>query len=180
MSELDDKEQKELLRIARATLREWLSTGYLPPGAPHRKSLLEQRGAAVTLSALGLPRGQATALDGDRPLYLAIEELAVQAASRDPRCEPLRAEELADVLITVHVLSAPEPAGADAIDPARDGVAITRGPRRGLVLPGVAAADGWDRERLLDEACARAALPAGAWRDPGTQIHRFTALTFSE
>jgi hypothetical protein len=180
MNALDDRDKKELLRIARATLREWLSTGYLPPGAPHRKQLLEHAGAAVTLQMHDKPRGQAAALDADRPLYLQIEEQAVNAATRDPKVEPIRLEELAEVQITLYLLSPPEPCAPEGIDLALHGVAVTRGPRRGLVLPGVATAEGWDRDRLLDETCARAALPAGAWRQDGAQLQRFTAEKISE
>ncbi len=179
-SALDDKDKKELLRIARATLREWLSTGYLPPGAPHRKPLLVPAGAAVTLSVAGKPRGQAASLDADRPLYLQIEEQTVNAATRDPKVEPLRLEELGELQITLYLLSPPEPAPPEGIDLSLHGVAVTKGPRRGLVLPGVALAEGWDRERLLDEACARAALPHDAWRQEGAQLQRFSAEKFSE
>ena len=50
---LDDRDRRELLRIARATLREHLATGYLPPGSPHRKSLLRNCGAFVTIKIAG-------------------------------------------------------------------------------------------------------------------------------
>ena len=31
---LDDNERRELLRIARVSLKEWLRSGRLPPGSP--------------------------------------------------------------------------------------------------------------------------------------------------
>src|SRR5438045_8392645 len=90
MMPLEQHDQKELLRIARATLREYLTTGFMPPGAPHRKSLLEPRGAFVTLHVGGELRGCIGRVDADTPLYLAVEQLAVAAATRDPRFDPLR------------------------------------------------------------------------------------------
>lgn len=40
---LDVHERRELLRIARATVREYLQTGRYPPGSPHCEALLAQR-----------------------------------------------------------------------------------------------------------------------------------------
>src|SRR4029077_16360933 len=102
---LDENDKSELLRIARATLREYLTTGFMPPGAPHRKSLLEPRGAFVTLHVGGELRGCIGRVDADTPLYLAVEQLAVAAATRAPRFEPLRAEELPETRVEVSVLS---------------------------------------------------------------------------
>jgi AMMECR1 domain-containing protein len=174
-TDFDDKDRKELLRIARATLREYLSTGYLPPGSPHRKSLLDPSGAAVTLTVDGAVRGRAVSVDADRPLYVAVEELAVAAATRDVRGEPVRLEDLPRVRVQVAVVKALTEVGADAVSPGV-GLSLTRGPRRGVVLP--EESSGWARERLLDEACWRAALPAGAWRE--AQLHRFDLEIFDE
>ena len=52
---------------------------------------------------------------------------------------------------------------------------ITRGVCRGLLLPQVAVKHGLDRERFLDETCAKAGLPPGAWNEPGTTLELFTA-----
>jgi len=177
---LDDKDRSELLRIARATLREHLATGYLPPGAPHRKSLLRRAGAFVTVKVAGKLRGCMGRIEADKPLYLAVEELTVAAASRDPRFDPVRSEELRDVRLTVSVLSPPEPASAEDVVLGQHGLVVTKGPRRGLLLPQVAVEHGLSVERFFDETCAKAGLPRGAWRDPGTTVERFTTDSFSE
>ena len=77
----------------------------MPPGAPHRQSLLEPRGAFVTIHTGGELRGCIGRVDADTPLYLAVEQLAVAAATRDPRFEPLRAEELTETRVEISVLS---------------------------------------------------------------------------
>ena len=46
---LADDEKRELLRIARATLREHSYSGRIPPGKPHRESLLAPAAVFVTL-----------------------------------------------------------------------------------------------------------------------------------
>jgi uncharacterized protein len=177
---LDDNDKRELLRIARATLREYLSTGFMPPGAPHRRSLLEPRGAFVTIFVGGELRGCIGRVDADTPLYLAVEQLTVSAATRDPRFDPLRAEELAETRLEISVLSPPQAGKPDEIEIGTHGLVITKGVRRGLLLPQVAVEHGFDRERFLDETCAKAGLPPGAWKDPSTTLQLFTADVFRE
>src|SRR5258706_9530083 len=155
---LSDHDREELLRIARATLREFLATGYMPPGAPHRKSLLLPAGAFVSVYVDGELRGCMGRVDADTPLYLAVEQLAVAAATRDPRFEAVRMEELKQARIEISVLSTVAPAAPDAIEIGRHGLVITRGPRRGLLLPQVAVKHGFTREQFLDETCAKAGL----------------------
>lgn len=178
--QLDDRDRRELLRIARATLREHLATGYLPPGSPHRKSLLRPCGAFVTVKVNGALRGCMGRVEADKPLYLVVEELTVAASSRDPRFEPVRQEELKDTRLTVSVLSAPEPATLETIVIGTHGLVVTKGPRRGLLLPQVAVEHNFTAEQFLDETCAKAGLLRGAWRDAGTALERFTTDTFSE
>jgi AmmeMemoRadiSam system protein A len=178
--QLDDRDRRELLRIARATLREHLATGYLPPGSPHRKSLLRPCGAFVTVKVNGALRGCMGRVEADKPLYLAVEELTVAASSRDPRFEPIRQEEMKDVRLTVSVLSASEPATLETIVIGIHGLVVTKGPRRGLLLPQVAVEHNFTAEQFLDETCAKAGLQRGAWKDAGTQLERFTTDSFSE
>src|SRR6185436_1196985 len=125
-------------------------------------------------------RGCMGRVDADTPLYLAVEQLAVAAATRDPRFDPLRMEELKQLRVEISVLSAVSPIAPDAIEIGRHGLVITRGPRRGLLLPQVAVKHGFSREQFLDEACAKAGLAAGAWQEPGTIVACFTAEVFAE
>ena len=177
---LDDDDHRELLRIARATLREYLTTGFMPPGAPHRKSLLEPRGAFVTIYVGGELRGCIGRVEADTPLYLAIEQLAVSAATRDPRFEPLRVEELPETRIEISVLSAVRSAKPEDLVIGTHGAVITRGVRRGLLLPQIAVKHGFSREQFLDEVCGKAGLPPGAWNEAGTILQLFTAEVFRE
>lgn len=177
---LDERDRRELLRIARATLREHLTTGYLPPGAPHRASLLQRRGAFVTLKVDGELRGCVGRADDDKPLYLTVEELCVAAATSDARFEPLRLEELKDTRLILSVLSPLERCAPERLELGAHGLVVTRGPRRGVLLPQLAIENNWSAERFLDETCAKAGLPAGAWKQPGTDVHVFTTDVFGE
>ena len=152
----------------------------MPPGAPHRKSLLEPRGAFVTIHTGGELRGCIGRVDADTPLYLAVEQLAVAAATRDPRFEPLRAEELPETRVELSVLSKLASGTPEEIELGRHGIVITRGVRRGLLLPQVAVEHKLTREQFLVETCGKAGLPPGAWKEPGTVLQLFTAEVFRE
>jgi len=72
---------------------------------------------------------------------------ALAAASRDPRFPPLTREELAGVLFSVDVLSEPEPVSDQSeLDPARWGVIVSQGSRRGLLLPDLPGVDSVARQ----------------------------------
>lgn len=62
---------------------------------------------------------------------------AINAATRDPRFPPVTRKELAGLRYSVDVLSTPEPAAFEELDPATYGVIVEDGSglRRGLLLP---------------------------------------------
>ena len=67
---------------------------------------------------------------------------AVSAASRDPRFDPIRPDELNRLEISVDVLGEPEDIASEAeLDVKRYGVIVSRGFRRGLLLPDLEGVD---------------------------------------
>jgi len=181
---LEPLERKELLRIARSTLREYLATGFIPPGAPHKEALREPGAAFVTLkvgSRDGQLRGCIGTFSARQPLYKCIQEMAVSAATRDPRFAAVERPELDGLEIEISVLSPLQTvASPEAIEVGVHGVCITCGPHHGVLLPQVAVEYGWDRETFLDHVCRKAGLPAGSWKDPGSKLEVFTATVFHE
>ncbi len=179
---LADDEKRELLRIARATLREFLRSGRIPPGKPHRESMLAEAGAFVTLHDKdGELRGCIGNIGEDKPLYKAIQEMAVAAASRDPRFTPLAPEELDAIEIEISVLGAAEPVHAPAdITIGEHGLLIEDGGHRGLLLPQVATEHDLDATGFLEAVCRKAQLPSDAWQSPAATVKRFTAQVFSD
>jgi AmmeMemoRadiSam system protein A len=141
-----------------------------------------QAGAFVTLH-LGVElRGCIGSLETDRPVTEVVERCAASAAREDPRFLPVTPAELDALDIEVSVLGPLEP--LDPVDPAgveigRHGLVVEQGSRRGLLLPQVATERGWDQETFLAQACAKAGLPADAWRH-GAHVCRFEALVFGE
>jgi AmmeMemoRadiSam system protein A len=183
MDELEPIERKELLRIARATLREYLAVGMIPPGAPHRKSLLQDAGAFVTLKTrdAGQLRGCIGTFATDTPLHKCVQQMAVSAATRDPRFRPVEEGELEGLQLEISVLS-PRRRIQDPSEVVvgKHGVCISRGMHSGVLLPQVATDHGWDRETFLEHVCLKAGLPTDAWRDNDVVLEVFSAEVFGE
>ncbi|HTE52924.1 MAG TPA: AmmeMemoRadiSam system protein A [Kofleriaceae bacterium] len=178
---LGPDEKREVLRIARATVSEFLCAGRIPPGRPHRRSLLASAGAFVTLRVGEELRGCIGTQSEDAPLYRAVQEMAVAAATRDPRFPPLRPDEIESIVIEVSVL------GERTIlrhprelEIGVHGLSISCRGQRGLLLPQVAAESGWTAEEFLQHVCVKAQLSADAWRAPDATVERFTAQVFAE
>ncbi len=65
-----------------------------------------------------------------------IIQNAVSAGTRDPRFDPVRADELPRLVYSVDVLGAAEPVASKAqLDPQKYGVIVRKGTRSGLLLP---------------------------------------------
>jgi AmmeMemoRadiSam system protein A len=178
---LTDDEKRELLRIARATLREFLASGRIPPGKPHKETLLRPAGAFVTLHKGDDLRGCIGTTVEQAPLYKTIQEMAVAAASRDPRFPPVAEDELPDLTIEISVLGGHREVGALAdIQIGVHGLAIEHGGRRGLLLPQVATEHGWDAAAFVAHTCHKAGLPGDVWPGGGARLESFTAQVFDE
>lgn len=178
---LTDDEKRELLRIARATLREYFHSGRIPPGKPHRDSLTAPAGVFVSLHGEGALRGCIGTQQETTPLYRAVQEMAIAAAVRDPRFEPVSEGELDDIDIEISVLCQHEPLGdPGAIEIGVHGLAIEHTGRRGLLLPQVAAGNRWTAAEFLEHVCVKAGLGREAWNEPGARVQRFTAQVFSD
>ena len=157
------------------------------PGAPANDlPELHQPGAVfVTLTQHDSLRGCIGSLEAWRPLRLDVHENALAAAFRDPRFEPLSADELPTTRVEVSLLTPAEPmiftCEADALAQLRpevDGVIFTAGNRRSTFLPQV-----W--EQLPDPAIfmahlkQKAGLPADYW-GPNVQLERYQVKKWKE
>ena len=93
---------------------------------------------------------------------------AVLASTRDPRFPPMTEEELEDAVFSVDVLSEPEPAdGIAQLDPKVFGVIVSKGGRRGVLLPDLEGVD------TAEEQVAIAARKAGIRDLEGVSLERF-------
>lgn len=100
---------------------------------------------------------------------------AIIAATQDPRFPPLGAEEMEDVVFSVDVLGVPEPVrDLSELNPEEWGVIVSKGGRRGLLLPALEGVT--SVEQQLSIAAQKAGLPT--WK--GADIQRFGVTRYKE
>lgn len=179
-SPLTDTEKKELLALARRTLEAHLSGGPPPALPASSPRYAEPSGAFVTLTKSGALRGCIGYVEPVFPLARAVQTCAVHAAAEDPRFSPVEARELKDLKIEISVLTpARRIVDVKQVEVGRHGLILSRGGRRGLLLPQVAVEYRWDREEFLRNACLKAGLPRDDWKK-GATIEVFEAVVFHE
>lgn len=191
-AELNADERATLLKMARNAIAAQLE------GSPHRYNLeqyhltprlMASQGAFVTLSNPdGSLRGCIGNVSAIKPLYWTVLQMAQEAAFGDPRFPALKKKELDKLHIEISALLTPDGTvctvptrpidNIDQIRVGRDGLTIEHKGRHGLLLPQVPTEQGWSRNEFLKHLCAKAGLPAEAWRE--AVIERFTAQVFGE
>lgn len=193
---LTQAQRRELLTLARTAIEVYLTTGELPVFIPSDPTLQQGAGVFVTirarpvagepsshdsLEALGRLRGCIGHVTADLPLYQIVPEMAIAAATRDFRFPPLTADELPHVNLEISILSPmSEVANLEEIEIGRDGLLINGRGQRGLLLPQVPVAMGWNRLQFVQNVCRKAGLPADYWQNSQATLYRFTTLSFSE
>ncbi|UCH77909.1 MAG: AmmeMemoRadiSam system protein A [Candidatus Coatesbacteria bacterium] len=173
-------EEKELLALARETLRLAVEEGrtYEPP-PPALPELHEERGVFVTLKEGGRLRGCIGYVLPTKPLYLAVRDMAINSALRDPRFPPVTAAELPALYVEISVMTPLQPvADPNEIVVGEDGLVIEGQGRTGLLLPQVAPEQGWTREQFLEGVCMKAGLPPDAYTREDVKLQKFQAHIF--
>jgi AmmeMemoRadiSam system protein A len=176
--EYSPEERSTLLQLAHEAILSSLENRQLQSFTPS-PHLSELRGAFTTLYVEGKLRGCVGYPLPIAPLYRTIIETARAAAFDDPRFVPLALGEASGLCVSISVLSPLAPIRPEEVEIGRHGLLISRGIRRGLLLPQVPVEHGWDRITFLEQACYKAGLPPGAWREDVT-IEAFTAEIFSD
>lgn len=172
--------RQRLLELARRAIAAHLEGA--PPPTPAGGEALPTRGVFVSLKsrATGHLRGCLGHTEAERPLGEMVRDLAIAAATEDPRFPAVSTDELGTLRLEISVLSPLAPIRPEEVEVGRHGLMVQFQDRRGLLLPQVAPAQGWDRETFLDYTCRKAGVPAGSWRDPACILLAFTATVFAE
>jgi len=172
-------EGTDLPALARQAVETFVRTGKSIPPPVEPSPLLSARAACfVSIKTLG---GELRGCIGTiEPLKENLaEELianAINAATRDPRFDPVAAAELGDLRYSVDVLGAAEPAEFGDLDPKTYGVIVEdeSGKLRGLLLPDIA---GVDTARQQVDIAAR---KAGIGRKAAMKLSRFRVDRYRE
>jgi len=178
--DLRESQRQFLLGLAREAISVRLSDRRTVAPETEDPILKEKRGAFVTLTKNGHLRGCIGYPLPIKPLAAAVAEMAVAAALEDPRFPPVQIEELEEIRIEISVLSLP----VSVDDPkkvvvGRHGIIISKGSRKGLLLPQVPVEYKWDRETFLRHGCLKAGLSPDDWTH-GARIEVFEAQVFHE
>jgi len=144
----------------------------LDPHPDLPKELFERKaGAFVTLHKTdGSLRGCiGTFLPTKENLALEIRDNAIAAATQDPRFPPVSPDELDDIVVHVDVLSEPIPVkDISELDPKKYGVIVSKGWRRGLLLPDIEGVE------TVEEQLRIAKFKAGILEEEPVEIYKFT------
>ena len=143
----------------------------VPEGLPEALTGV-RAGAFVSIHKQGRLRGCIGTISPTRgSLAEEIIQNAVSAATRDPRFDPIRPDELKWLEINVDVLGKPEAIDSQArLDVKRYGVIVTRGDRRGLLLPDLEGVD------TVEQQVAIARRKAGIGPNEKVELQRFEVI----
>jgi AmmeMemoRadiSam system protein A len=180
MRSLDSLERRLLLDLARGAVMSAVEGTERVASAPCGVPSDESTGAFVTLQHHGQLRGCIGEINSEEPLAKLIARCARAAALEDPRFRPVRPHELAELKVNISILSPPRRSRVEEVESGKHGLIVSRGYRRGVLLPQVAVERGWDAQRFLEETCVKAGLKREAWKASGVVIETFTAETFGE
>lgn len=176
------EQRKILLAIAHEAISSKIAGKPLPALPPAMRAVIagleEPRGVFTTLYLRDELRGCVGYAAAVRPMWQAVAETARAAAFEDSRFWPVTALEAPELKISLSVLSPLFPIGPAQVEVGRHGLVISEGARRGLLLPQVPVAHGWNRETFLVETCRKAGLPQDAWKS--ATIEAFEAEVFGD
>lgn len=162
------------VNLARESFTAYTESGRqipVPDGLP--AAMMEQRaGVFVSLHEDGDLRGCIGTLEPVRSCV--AEEIirnAISACSQDPRFPAVRADELDHIVCNVDVLTEPEDIdGIDQLDPKVYGVIVSRGWKRGVLLPDLEGVD------TVEYQVAIAKRKAGIPDDADCSLQRFRVV----
>jgi hypothetical protein len=184
------KERKVLLDLARGMLtRVATNAGAAGPGVNTNDlspKLSESKGCFVTLTEKGELRGCIGYILPQEALYQAVVDNARNAATRDPRFQPVRPDEVNKIKIEISVLTKPQPLSFKSpedllkqLEPGEDGVVLRIGPREATYLPQV-----WeqvpDKTQFLNSLAQKAGRAPGDWRGTNVSVSIYHAEAFGE
>jgi uncharacterized protein len=178
---LNDREKDILLGIARKAIERGVRSGELYIEPREEKALNIRQGCFVTIKQNHQLRGCIGNFQSSLPLYREVAEMALAAATRDPRFYPMKEPELVSFRLEISVLSPLLRIDSiEEIEVGRHGIYLEKGFYRGVLLPQVAVEHGWDRLTFLKQTCLKAGLPTDAWQAEDAELYIFSAQIFGE
>ncbi len=174
---------KRLLASARATIDNYLATGkktLIPvPEAELTNELKQPAAVFVTIKKKGELRGCVGEFVPRMPLYEAVADRALAAATQDPRFPPLQAAE-GPVTLDISLLTPVRRVSSWKEVKLGQGVILRLNGKTSTFLPEIAGEMGWAREKMLEELSKKAGLPPDAYRDSQAQVYVYSTHKYGE
>jgi AmmeMemoRadiSam system protein A len=159
-----------IVELAKKTIETYVRTGKrINPPKTLTPEMKEQAGVFVSIHMKGDLRGCIGTFEPQQQ-NVAEEVIAnaISSATRDPRFDPVAAEELKDLDYSVDILTEPEPVeDENQLDPKKYGVIVQAGWRRGLLLPDL---EGVDTVAYQIDICRQ---KGGIGPDEPVKLYRF-------
>lgn len=168
------KNEDSYIRLARTTIETYVRTGRTIdiPNDLDPEMSGQRAGVFVSIKEDGRLRGcigTIQAVQGS--IAEEIIANAVSASTKDPRFSPIEPWELDRLTISVDVLGEKEKIDSPKqLDPKRYGVIVTKGRKRGLLLPNLEGVD------TVEEQIAIAKRKAGIREDDQAELERFEVI----
>jgi len=179
-NQLTQAEKRLLLGTAREAIVSFITTGSVQNREVAAENLQSRQGCFVSIKMNGKLRGCIGNFISDKPLIQLVQEMAVAAATKDPRFYPMKKQDLADFTVEISVLSPLQKiADIEEIEVGTHGIYLERNFHRGVLLPQVATEYGWDRDAFLQQTALKAGMGRDDWKE-NTDIYIFSAQVFGE
>jgi hypothetical protein len=179
---LSAKDKKDLLKIARTTLEQYIRNNKTPEinSSGFSETLKTPAGAFVTLHENGDLRGCVGLFTPTEPLYKVVQEMAIAASTQDNRFPQVNPTEIGKISIEISVLTPLKKIHSiNEIVLGKNGIYIRKGYHSGTFLPQVAKETGWTIEDFLGHCSQdKAGLGWDGWKD--ADLYTYEAIVFSE
>ncbi len=167
-------QETPLVRYARGTVEAIIHKEPFPEPTELNEFTRQRAGVFVSIKKWGQLRGCMGTIEPSQANVIAeVRKSAISAASQDPRFNPIKAAELAELVYSVDLLGDPAPiSNLDELDPQRYGVIVSRGEKQGLLLPRLEGID------TVAEQIAIAKKKAGLSTEDDVQLQRFEVIRY--
>jgi AmmeMemoRadiSam system protein B/AmmeMemoRadiSam system protein A len=157
------------VKLARETVESFIARGEIPHPKNIPPEMKGKAGVFVSLHKGNELRGCIGTIEPDEDnIAQEIIRNAVHSATRDPRFNPVTADELPQLEYSVDILTEPEPVNSEKeLDPHKYGAIVEAGWRRGLLLPDL---EGVDTVKRQLEICR---MKAGIGHEEPVKLYRF-------
>ena len=187
-NELSDDDGEKLVKTARKVVTDYLENGKLTElDSDFESRFFFNSGIFVTLNNQNGLRGCIGFPLPDKKLYDGLVDVAIAAATEDPRFSPVKVNELDEITFEVTILTPPVEIHVSnpeeylsKIKVGRDGLIVKNSFHSGLLLPQVPNEYGWSEKEFLEHTCEKAGLPRNFWTNKNTKISKFEGIVFKE